>query len=94
MRALLDEIDHYLSALRGPGISEVRQGIARRRQAQFQIEAPRANAVVDRAIIGDDGAVGAGRQVYRTVVPGSYRRRTVDVPASAAPVAQSPRSAA
>lgn len=48
MRALLDEIDHYLSALRGPGISEVRQGIARRRQAQFQIEAPRANAVVDR----------------------------------------------
>ena len=57
-----------------------------------------ANAVVDRTIVGDDGDVGAGRQVYRTVVPGAYRRRTLDVPASAVAVAaapsQSPRSAA
>lgn len=56
-----------------------------------------SDAVVDRAILGDDANVAAGRHVYRSVVPGAYRRRMVEALVSAVNVAapsQSPRSAA
>lgn len=53
-----------------------------------------AGAVVDRSIVGDDGHVGAGRHIYRAVVPGTYRRRSVEMPARVVAIPRSPRSAA
>ncbi len=47
IRSLVDESDVYISRLSGPGIAEVREGIARFRNAAFQPPLPRANAIVE-----------------------------------------------
>lgn len=44
--SLTDEADNYLSALSGPGIGEVRSGVAHWRKAGFKLSETPANAVV------------------------------------------------
>lgn len=44
--SLVDEADHYLSTLSGPGIGEVRSGMARWRNTGFKAAQTPANAVV------------------------------------------------
>lgn len=44
--SLVDEADYYLSTLSGPGIAEVRNGMARWREARFKAVQTLANAVV------------------------------------------------
>ena len=44
--ALLEEVDSYMAELSGPGIAEVRAGIAKYRSGEFQSLPTKANAVV------------------------------------------------
>jgi hypothetical protein len=44
--ALIDEADRYLAGLHGPGIAEVRNGIATARAGRIVVPAPRTNPVV------------------------------------------------
>lgn len=44
--SLADEADYYLSTLSGPGIAEVRNGLARWREARFRAVRTPANAIV------------------------------------------------
>jgi hypothetical protein len=48
IRALIEESDAYLSRLEGPGVAEVRRGIARFRKRQYVARTSRGNAVVER----------------------------------------------
>ena len=44
--SLIDEADYYLSTLSGPGVAEVRNGVARWREAKFKTAQTPGNAIV------------------------------------------------
>ena len=48
LRLLVEEVDRYLGELAGPGVAEVRSGIARHRHGDVKLVPPPANALVGR----------------------------------------------
>jgi hypothetical protein len=59
--ALIDEADRYLAGLEGPGVAEIRNGIAAARAGRITVPAPRTNPVVTAHLEAALAAVAATR---------------------------------